>query len=48
MAFNPAFLPHPGMILAIIAPRSVPAQKLATVPEIERQQKPMFHLNRSY
>jgi hypothetical protein len=36
------------MIFAMIIPRSVPAQELAKVPENERQQKPMFHLNRSY
>jgi hypothetical protein len=35
------------MILAIIVPQSVAAQELANVPESERQQKPMFHLNRS-
>jgi hypothetical protein len=35
------------MIFAIIVPRSVEAQELAKVPENERQQKPMFHMNRS-
>jgi hypothetical protein len=36
-----------GTIIAVLVPRNVAAQKLAKVPEDERQQKPMFHLNRS-